>query len=135
MTEEVFEYLTRPKETAKLIRQKKEKRMELICSLGPRAIRYDLDKVQTTPEDRMLDILGEVADLDEEIRRLKDRLREERRQLSADFATLDATDEKMMRLRYLEGASWEVIAKATHRSQRTNYRKHKDIVDNKMLIF
>ena len=132
MTEEVFEYLMRPRETAKLIRQKREKRMELICSLGAKAIRYDLDKVQSTPGDRMSDIMAEVADLDDEIRELKERLRSERRELSEWFAELEETDAKMMRLRYLDGVTWEVISKATHRSERTNFRRHKEITDNKM---
>jgi seryl-tRNA synthetase len=132
MTEEVFEYLMRPRETAKLIRQKREKRMELICSLGAKAIRYDLDKVQTTPGDRMSDIMAEVSELDDEIRELKERLRSERRELSEWFAELEETDAKMMRLRYLDGVTWEVISKATHRSERTNFRRHKEITDNKM---
>ena len=132
MTEEVFEYLMRPRETAKLIRQKREKRMELICSLGAKAIRYDLDKVQTTPGDRMSDIMAEGSGLDDEIRELTERLRSERRELSEWFAELEETDAKMMRLRYLDGVTWEVISKATHRSERTNFRRHKEITDNKM---
>ena len=134
MTEEVFEYLMRPRETAKLIRQKREERMELICSLGAKAIRYDLDKVQSTPGDRMSEIMAEVADLDDEIRDLRERLRSERRELAEWFAELEETDAKMMRLRYLDGVTWEVIARATHRSERTNFRRHKEITDNKMLF-
>ena len=133
MTDEVFEYLTGPKKTAELIRKKKEKRVELICSLGAKAIRYDKDRVQSTPQDRMSDIMGEVDELDRQIRELKDRLYEQRRELSAWFSELEETDEKMMRMRYLTGATWETIARATHRSIRTTYRRHKDITDNKML--
>lgn len=133
MTDEVFEYLTRPKETAREIRDIREKRLELLCSLGAKAIRYDLDRVQSAPEDRMAEIMDKVFDLDQKLEILQDRMHDERRELSALFSTLEMLDEKMMRLRYLDGASWEVIAMATHRSQRTNYRRHKEITDNYML--
>lgn len=135
MREEMLGYLTGPRHTAERIRQIKEKRLELISSLGPTAIRYDKDRVMSTPEDKMLSIMSEVADLDEEIRELKDSLRDQRRQLSADFSTLEPTDEKMMRLRYLEGASWEVIALATHRSLSTCFRHQKLITDNNMWTY
>ena len=41
-----------------------DKREELETSLGPSAIRYDRDKVQTSPSDHVTDILVKVADID-----------------------------------------------------------------------
>lgn len=41
-----------------------DKREELETALGPSAIRYDRDKVQTSPSDHVTDILAKVADVD-----------------------------------------------------------------------
>ena len=47
------------------------KRDSLKSCLLPGAVRYDLDKVQTSPEDRFSLVMAEVADLDSTIQELK----------------------------------------------------------------
>ena len=46
------------------LRRLADQREELEVSLGPSAIRYDRDVVQTTPEDHVTEILAKLADLD-----------------------------------------------------------------------
>lgn len=47
------------------------RRDELQACLLPVAIRYDLDRVQTTPEDKIATLASAVADLDVQLRELR----------------------------------------------------------------
>jgi len=63
--------LYRIRNTQKEINELKQRIDEEYYSLLPQAIRYDLDKVQTSPQDRMPDVMGRI---DEHTRIMCDRL-------------------------------------------------------------
>ena len=70
------------------LRRLVDQREELEVSLGPSAIRYDRDVVQTTPEDHVTEILAKLGDLDiaitqeaETVRIREDILRRQRKML------------------------------------------------------
>lgn len=63
--------LYRIRNTQKEINELKQRIDEEYYSLLPQAIRYDLDKVQTSPQDRMPDVMGQI---DEHTRIMYDRL-------------------------------------------------------------
>lgn len=72
------------------LRRLVDQREELEVSLGPSAIRYDRDVVQTTPEDHVTEILAKLADLDiaiaqvgETVRIRADILQRQRKMLEA----------------------------------------------------
>lgn len=51
---------------------RKELRLEEIRStLLPKAITYDGDRVQTSPEDRMSEVMAKVVDLDAQVKKLR----------------------------------------------------------------
>lgn len=72
------------------LRRLVDQREELEVSLGPSAIRYDRDVVQTTPEDHVTEILAKIGDLDiaitqavETVRIRADILQRQRKMLEA----------------------------------------------------
>jgi len=124
---DVYEVLEGPNRLRSLIKSKKEKRLELIMSLFPGAIRYDKDKVQTAPSDKMSDIMASVDDLDNEIAELREELREARRTIEA--LPLPEQELRVICLRYEDGLTWEDVARAVHKSRSTVHRIHKSAVD------
>ena len=82
MTDKVYEFLNGPKFTAEQIQAKKRKRTERLLAMVPGAIRYDTPRVQSSPSDRMSEIMGEVDELDQEIEDLRELLRLKRQEVA-----------------------------------------------------
>ena len=89
---------------------------DLRLSLLPSGIRYDLDKVQTSPTDRMLEMVAKLTDMQE-------RETDQKEALIADIELAERMVDAMptsryrtlLRLRYLYGAepmSWQQVADA-----------------------
>lgn len=130
MTDKVYEFLNEPKFTAEQIQAKRRKRTERLLAMVPGAIRYDTPRVQSSPSDRMSEIMGEVDELDQEIEDLKELLRQ-RRQEVADLSRRELDEQacKVIILRYIDGLQWRDVAAAVHKSERTVFRIHKDAAD------
>ena len=127
---DVYVFLVRPGEIRKQIQLKRETRLQLLMSLYPGAIRYDKDKVQTTPQDKMSDIMAQIDDLDSDIDYLKDQLRSSRREIAGLCDQyLDDQETRIVKLRHIDGLKWDDVARAVHRSERTVHRIHKSAVD------
>lgn len=65
-----YNYLGRIRALERLILRKTLQRDELQSCLLPRAIKYDIDKVQSSPGDALLEVAAAVIDLDKEIEKL-----------------------------------------------------------------
>lgn len=130
MTDKVYEFLTGPRFTAEQIQAKKRKRTERLLAMVPGAIRYDTPRVQSSPSDRMSEIMGEVDELDQEIEDLRELLRL-RRQEVADLSRRELDEQacRVIILRYIDGLQWRDVAAAVHKSERTVFRIHKDAAD------
>jgi DNA-directed RNA polymerase specialized sigma subunit len=130
MTDKVYEFLNGPKFTAEQIQAKKRKRTERLLAMVPGAIRYDTPRVQSSPSDRMSEIMGEVDELDQEIEDLRELLRQ-RRQEVADLSRRELDEQacRVVILRYIDGLQWRDVAAAVHKSERTVFRIHKDAAD------
>ena len=76
---------------------------ELQSCLLPRAITYDGDKVQTTPEDKMSEIAGQVLDMEKEIAQLKRRKAKLIIEINAAIAKLDSDVEQVILLGFYVG--------------------------------
>lgn len=126
MTDKVYEFLNRPKFTAEQIQAKKRKRTERLLAMVPGAIRYDTPRVQSSPSDRMSEIMGEVDELDQEIEDLRELLRQ-RRQEVADLSRRELDEQacRVIILRYIDGLQWRDVAAAVHRGQSTVFADHK----------
>lgn len=130
MTDKVYEFLNGPKFTAEQIQAKKRKRTKRLLAMVPGAIRYDTPRVQSSPSDRMSEIMGEVDELDQEIEDLRELLRL-RRQEVADLSRRELDEQacRVIILRYIDGLQWRDVAAAVHKSESTVFRIHKDAAD------
>lgn len=68
---ETYDFLMQTRRKEVIIRRKESQRDELRACLLPGAVRYDRDKVQTTPTDKMSDVMARVDELDREIEQLR----------------------------------------------------------------
>ena len=67
----MYEYLQFPRELERTISRLAMVRDELEASLLPGGIRYDTDRVQTSPEDRLPDVIGRIVELEDQIESLQ----------------------------------------------------------------
>lgn len=68
---ETYDFLMQIRRKEIIIRRKETQRDELRACLLPGAVRYDRDKVQSTPTDKMCDVMARVDELDREIEQLR----------------------------------------------------------------
>lgn len=71
MTDAVHDLLMGPRVTRYRIQQVRSKYLAIYMAMMPGGIRYDKDKVQTSPADMMPEKMGELAELEEKIQRLE----------------------------------------------------------------
>ena len=100
-------------------------------TLLPKAIRYDRDKVQTSPEDILARSAAEIADMREEMTKSWVILKNKMGYAESLIAKLDDTDEReVLRWYYLDrGAdgsllTWAEVAEVMGYNERTIYRIH-----------
>ena len=67
MTDEVYKLLTAPRKTKYRIEQIKSKIIALRYTLMPSAIRYDREKVQTSPIDALPDRMAQISELEDKL--------------------------------------------------------------------
>lgn len=79
MRDTLYTILMAPTQTAKEIRSLMERMDILAWSLIPGAIRYDLDKVQTSPVDRLAEAMGELDEMQRKLKKLEERKELEQR--------------------------------------------------------
>lgn len=127
MTDKVYEFLNGPRFTAEQLQAKKRKRTERLLAMVPGAIRYDTPRVQSSPSDRMSEIMGEVDEIDQEIEDLREQLRQKRQEV-ADMSRRELDEQacRVIILRYIDGLQWRDVAAAVHKSESTIFRIQRD---------
>lgn len=100
-------------------------------TLLPKAIRYDRDKVQTSPEDILARSAAEIADMREEMTKSWYLLKQKMGYAESLITKLDDTDEReVLRYYYLDcngngyPMTWAEVAEAMGFNERTIYRIH-----------
>lgn len=103
---------------------------ELQSCLLPKAITYDGDRVQTSLEDKMLEIASRVLDMEKEIRDLKQRKAKRIVEVNNAIARLDNDTEQVILLGFYVGRlSAYKIADLVHYSVRGVYKaKHRAVI-------
>lgn len=92
---------------------------------GLKAIRYDLDKVQTTASDRMSEIIADMLHEEEAYAKLARRYNKAVIERSNLISKMDNPQQaEVLILRYLDGKSWDDIAEAMHYTRRHITRLH-----------
>lgn len=115
------------------IEELRQRIAELESSLLPRAIQYDKDKVQTSPEDHTTDIMAKIADytlmLEKRIRILT-----ERRQYAEQIISRlkDSEERQILDLYFLSGQRMKMdeVAELVNLSTRHTYRIYKQAIED-----
>lgn len=94
------------------------------------AIRYDLDKVQTTPTDPVAKAMEKLYGL-MEIRRKRQEQMIKAVAEAADLIDMvkDAHGRLVLHYRYINALSWREVAKRTNFAERHVYRLHDDAIN------
>lgn len=101
----------------------KAKHDELETCLLPAAIRYDKDKVQTSPEDPMAKIVSEIADLEQRMEEIQFAKSIRINEITKSINELESTEERTaLTMRYINRKSVADIAEAMGYSERRIYQ-------------
>lgn len=103
---------------------------ELQSCLLPKAITYDGDRVQTSPEDKMSELAGKVVDMEKQIAQLKRRKAKRIVEVNNAIARLDNDTEQVILLGFYVGRLQATkIAEIVHYSVRGVYKaKHRAVI-------
>lgn len=120
------EYLRQVQLMRFMLRSLEDKIKELYqMADGMKAIRYDLDKVQTSAADRMSEIISDMLEMEEEYTRQARRYNKAVIQRIRMIDKMDNPQQaEILTLRYLDGQSWQEIADTMHYSTRHITRLH-----------
>lgn len=128
---ETYDFLMQIRRKEIIIRRKEMQRDELRACLLPGAVRYDRDKVQSTPTDKMSDVMARVDELDREIEQLKLEKARAIIEISDIIEKLDNDKEKaVLTAFYIKAASMETVAGIVCYSVRHTYLLRKQGVEH-----
>ena len=101
----------------------KAKHDELESCLLPAAIRYDKDKVQTSPEDPMAEIISEIEELEKEMVRVQRRKFTQIEKIGRAINALGSDEERTaLTMRYINRKPVTEIAEAMGYAESTIYK-------------
>lgn len=126
MTEQVYLFLTAPKKTKAEIACQDEKIENLRMMMLPSAIRYDKDKVQTSPQDPMIKYIERLSEMEEKRKALFDRYLSEQDAIEAEINKLDDIYvRQVLTMRYISCKCWKDIVKQMPFAERAVFKFHK----------
>lgn len=101
----------------------KAKHDELESCLLPAAIRYDKDKVQTSPSDPMSKIVSEVMELESEMKRVQYNKSRQIAKIDKAISSLESAEERTaLSMRYINRVPVAKIAKDMGYSEKRVYQ-------------
>lgn len=128
---ETYDFLMQIRRKVIIIRRKEMQRDELRDCLLPGAVRYDRDKVQSSPTDKMADVMARVDELDREIEQLKLEKAQAIIEISDVIEKLENDKEKaVLTAFYIKAASMEAVAGIICYSVRHTYLLRKQGVEH-----
>lgn len=126
MTDELYKFIKKPLWTKAKIKNTQAKIEDLNTMMLPGAIRYDKDKVQTSPSDPMLKYAERLTELEEELKKLQERYLKEQKDITDMIEKVpDPNEQTVLINRYINGMYFEDIAKNIPASISTVYRWHR----------
>ena len=122
---EIFERLHRVEDLDAELRIVRMKIERLEGCLQGHAIRYDIDKVQTSPSDPVADIMARLDTLLDREKELQAEMAEAVSDVSGLIESLEDNKSRLvMHYRYVAGLRWPVIAEMVGCSERHVFRIH-----------
>jgi DNA-directed RNA polymerase specialized sigma24 family protein len=126
MTEEVYRLLSAPRVTRYRIKQIESQIRALEFSLLPSGIRYDQDKVQTSPGDQMSKTVTQISQLECQIEALKLQIPQQSDAIREACSQLDNEQERtVIVMYYIGGFHMDEIAEAMNYALSTVYKLRK----------
>lgn len=123
---EVKKYLRRPTRLYGDIVVLQEKIENLRLNMLPRAISYDKDRVQTSPQDPMPDFAAKIDELDRLMVKLMGEYYESVDEIEKTIAQVDNADARaVLAKRYVGQKSWRVIENEVPLSRASVFNYHK----------
>ena len=127
MTDNVYKFLNAPHRKRMEIRRKEKVIEELRFSLLPRAIQYDADKVQSSPEDQLSKMMARISELEDDIKRLKVEHSKLIIKVSNEIEKLDDDIQKIVLIEwYINKTHIQNIMKDVGCSERSVYRHKRE---------
>lgn len=122
---EVKKYLRRPTRLYGDIVVLQEKIENLRLNMLPRAISYDKDRVQTSPQDPMPDFAAKIDELDRLMVKLMGEYYESIDEIEKTIAEVDNEDARLiLAKRYVGQKSWSTIENEVPWARMTIFRRH-----------
>lgn len=101
----------------------KAKHDELETCLLPGAIRYDRDKIQTSPEDSMSKIISEINELELEMARIQKKKSQQIEKIYKEISRLSSDEQRTaLTMRYINRIAVTDIAEAMGYAEPTIYK-------------
>lgn len=122
---EVKSYLNRPKHIFANIVVLQEKIENLRLKMLPRAINFEKERVQTSPEDPMPNFGAEIDELDRQMANLMKEYYESMGEVEKTIREVENDDIRLiLAKKYVGLKNWDTIENEVNWSRRTIFRRH-----------
>ena len=125
MTDAVFDFLMKPRRILTQIRRAEAELEGLRLSLYPSAIRYDTDKVISSPSDPMPQFAARVDEIQERLKKLRLDYINAQDDICKATLRMSQIEQEVVMLRYVAHYSWRRIIAETGKSEATVFRAHR----------
>ena len=125
MTQKVYDILTKPKVIRAQIRKAEAEREGLRLSMLPPAIRYDIDKVQTSPQDPFVQYAARFEEIERRIALLQIDYLNAQDDVVSLANKLEEPQSTIITLRFVSGMDFNEISKSIHMSERNMFRHYR----------
>ncbi len=129
MTEELREFLQRPKMLLRRIEGNNAELENLLSTMLPQAIVYDRDKVQSSPSDPMLNYIERYEEIYNEGMQLLTQYQAACKAVKSLADSLEPEQALVVKRRFLTFEDFDTIGQKIHMSVRNVYRTYNDAVD------
>jgi RNA polymerase sigma factor (sigma-70 family) len=131
----IYDFLNRPRHIKSQITIAEKNLEDLRLSMYPSAIRYDRDKVQSSPSDPMPRYAEKVDELQTQIKKLQLEYLEARDAITNVALTLNYKEQEVIMLRYVARCSWRMIAFELNCTEDWVFKLHRKAVKNLIKSF
>jgi len=121
----VYEFLMKPRRILTQIRRAEAQLEGLRLSLYPSAIRYDTDKVMSSPSDPMPQYAVRVDEIQDQLKKLRLEYINAQDDICTATLRMSQIEQEVIMLRYVAHYSWRRIIHETGKSEATVFRAHR----------
>ena len=126
----IYDFLNEPRRIKSQIVVAEKDLADLRLSMYPSAVRYDTDKVQSSPTDPMARYAERVDELQRRIKQLQIQYLEARDEIANVAVHLEYKQQEVIMLRYVARCSWRMIAFELGCTEDWVFKLHRKAVKN-----